>query len=91
MNIRLNQVQKEGGGSTSMLIPSDKEVKDQIIQEITEDDIGNNGEEEPSQDNKKSQQASLNKSQNDGVQDNEDEGGEEQESRDKIIRTWLEA
>ena len=39
----------------SALIPSDKEeVKDQIIQEVTEDDIGNNGDEEPSQDNKKS-------------------------------------
>ena len=61
------------------------------IQEITDDDIGHNEEEGTSLENKKSQQASLNKSENDGVQDNDDEGGEEQESRDKIIRAWLES
>ena len=57
---------------------------------MTEDDLVNE-DEGPSIDNKKTSQNSVNKSQNDGVQDNDDEGGEEQESRDKIIRTWLES
>ena len=58
---------------------------------MSEDDLVS-VDEGPSKDNKISLEASVNQSHNDDeVQDNDDEGGEEQESRDKIIRAWLES